>query len=386
MRICFVAFRRFVAIKSRLNAVKHDLTGHNPASSDILLARGEVGLDVIDSGQARFPHVINIINSHLARHTASVKHLHRSLCHSVSRFGDSFGDRSLTLAILPEQSAAGVTPFRPQLLKWVGNKQRFAHAIIAHFPARFGAYHEPFLGAGGVLGTLAPRCGFASDAFGPLMEIWACLKEQPERLLGWYAERWRSMERLGKVAAYEAVKARYNACPNAADFLYLSRACYGGVVRFRKKDGAMSTPCGAHRPISPAAFAERVRLWHPRVQGVTFRRLEFADAMRVAEPGDLVYCDPPYSFSQAILYGAQSFSLEELLVEIARCKARGVFVALSIDGSKKSGGFLCDIPIPAGLFAREVSVTLGRSMLKRFQMEGRSLEREQVADRLLLTF
>lgn len=40
-----------------------------------------------------------------------------------------------------------VEPFRLQLLKWVGSKQRVAHRIAAAFPAH-GDYHEPFLGAG----------------------------------------------------------------------------------------------------------------------------------------------------------------------------------------------------------------------------------------------
>jgi hypothetical protein len=65
-----------------------------------------------------------------------------------------------------------VLPFKPQLLKWVGNKQRHAHEIIAHFPNRFGTYFEPFLGSGGVLGTLGPEKAVASDVFKPLMEIW----------------------------------------------------------------------------------------------------------------------------------------------------------------------------------------------------------------------
>jgi len=68
--------------------------------------------------------------------------------------------------------------------------------------------------------------------------------------------------------------------------------------------------------------------------------------MALCQPGDLVYCDPPYSFSQAILYGAQNFSFEDLLNRIEGCKKRGVFVALSIDGSKKSGDFLCDLKVP----------------------------------------
>jgi DNA adenine methylase len=63
-----------------------------------------------------------------------------------------------------------------------------------------------------------------------------------------------------------------------------------------------------------------------------------------------------------------------------------VYVALSIDGTKRSGNRICRVPIPHGLFEREVLVNCGRSMLRRFQMEGQTLEGEVVADRLLLTY
>ncbi len=108
--------------------------------------------------------------------------------------------------------------------------------------------------------------------------------------------------------------------------------------------------------------------------------------MQKAQAGDLIYCDPPYQHSQSILYGGHEFKLTELFEEIIKCKERGVYVALSIDGTKKSGDFICDLPIPKGLFEEEVFVNVGRSMLKRFQMEGRTLESELVSDRLLLTY
>lgn len=71
---------------------------------------------------------------------------------------------------------------------------------------------------------------------------------------------------------------------------------------------------------------------------------------------------------------------------VARGKARSVYIALSIDGTKRSGNMLCDLPIPQGLFEREVTVNCGRSMLRRFQMGGETLESEVVTDRLLLTY
>lgn len=278
------------------------------------------------------------------------------------------------------------TPFRRQLLKWVGNKQRFADEIVSYFPRAFGTYYEPFLGSGAVLATLAPESGVGSDAFGPLIEIWLALQSDTDRLKLWYAERWRRMGREPKESVYEQVKASFNANPNGGDLVFLCRACYGGVVRFRKTDGCMSTPCGVHQPISPASFAKRVDEWRRRCRGTQFVLADYAEIMHRARAGDLIYCDPPYVDSQAILYGAQSFSLTQLLASIARCKARGVFVALSIDGTKRSGNKLCDVPIPDGLFETEAMVNCGRSMLRRFQMAGQTLESEVVADRLLLTY
>jgi DNA adenine methylase len=277
-------------------------------------------------------------------------------------------------------------PFRAQLLKWIGNKQRYAEAIIAHFPKLFGTYFEPFLGSGGVLGVLAPEHAVAGDSFLPLIEIWQMLHENREQLKKNYADRYAMIAKMGKERCYERILAHYNERPNGGDLLFLCRACYGGVVRFRKADGHMSTPVGIHDPISPVSFAHRVDLWHARTKGTRFIHADFAETMSMAREGDLVYCDPPYVDSQAILYGAQEFSVHRLFRSIADCKQRGVHVALSIDGTKYSGRKLCEISIPQGLFRREEFVVLGRSMLKRFQMDGRSLEEHEVSDRLLLTY
>jgi DNA adenine methylase len=285
-----------------------------------------------------------------------------------------------------EEEQRQVVPFKSQLLKWVGSKQRFAHEIVSYFPREIGRYFESFLGSGAVLGTLAPTTAVGSDVFPPLMEIWQTLRDEPTQLKQRYAERWHAMMKGDKMVEYEKIKASYNAKPNGADLVFLCRSCYGGVVRFRKADGYMSTPCGVHAPVPPDSFARRVDEWRKRTAGTEFLLLDYADAMERARKGDLVYCDPPYKDTQAILYGAQAFNLARLFEVIGRCKSRGVYVALSIDGTKRSGDRVCEVPIPVGLFEREVFVNCGRSMLRRFQMSGRTLEGEVVADRLLLTY
>jgi DNA adenine methylase len=158
------------------------------------------------------------------------------------------------------------------------------------------------------------------------------------------------------------------------------------VVRFRKSDGYISTPCGIHDPITPGSFAHRVDTWRRRTAGAEFRTMDFEEAMAHAKDKDLVYCDPPYTCSQSILYRGQNFSLQRLMKSIAACKERGVRVAMSIDGKKKSGRVDCDVEIPDGLFERDVFLDCGRSMLRRFQKEGETLEDEVVHDRLLLTY
>lgn len=277
-------------------------------------------------------------------------------------------------------------PFKTQLLKWIGNKQKQAPDIISYFPANYGTYIEPFLGGGGVLGVLAPNVAIASDIFKPLIDIWKTLESDKELLKRQYNERYSLVLELGKKIAYDQILANYNKNPNSADFVFLTRSCYGGVVRFRKSDGYMSTPCGAHDPISPESFSHRVDVWAKRTAGTKFFHQDFTKSFDLAKKGDLVYCDPPYVDSQAILYGAQSFNLSNLFECIRDAKSRGVFVALSIDGTKFSGEKLCDVPIPPDLFKREEFVMVGRSMLKRFQMDGQTLESHEVTDRLLLTY
>lgn len=236
------------------------------------------------------------------------------------------------------------------------------------------------------MGTLAKESSVGGDNFLPLIQIWQMLIKSPDTIKQWYADRWHKMTNGNKRTEYERIRATYNSNPNPADLLFLCRSCYGGVVRFRQADGYMSTPCGIHNPIPPEAFEKRVDKWYSRIGSCTFLHMDYRETMSMAKKGDLVYCDPPYKHSQSILYGAQSFNFQDLLNAIAECKERGVYVSLSIDGSKRSGKLKCDLSIPQGLFEKEVFVNCGRSMLKRFQMDGLSLEEEVVHDRLLLTY
>lgn len=293
------------------------------------------------------------------------------------------GETLLHQGMIPQQI---MLPTRPkgQLLKWVGNKYRYAHTITSFFPTRYNKYIEPFVGTGAVLATLAPKRGIAGDILAPLIEIWSLLQNEPYTLIKYYAEviSWFNQDRK---KTYSEILQRYNASPNGLDLLVLSRTCYGGVVRFTR-EGTMSTPIGPHKPMEPETFASLVMEWKERVKNTSFFNQPFADTISMATEGDLVYCDPPYIDSQSILYGAQRFDFDELIEQIQRCKTKGIKVALSIDGKKKSGSKTIELKVPPQLFEREVYLNGGSSMLKRFQNEGREMIGEDVHERLLLTW
>lgn len=284
----------------------------------------------------------------------------------------------------------------PQLLKWVGNKHRFAKEIVSYMPEQINTYYEPFLGSGAVLGTLCyenstliPRFQNAvgSDVLPFLIEIFNYVKDNPEVLKNHYRNCIENYNE-NREANYLEIRDRFNSDFNALDFAVLSRTCYSGIIRFRKRDGFMSTPIGPHNPISPDSFSERVEIWHDifKNNNVNFYNQDFKASMDMAQNGDLVYCDPPYTHSQSILYGAQSFDIEDLWIKIKECKERGVKVMLSINANKKSGKEDISVKPPEGLFERVAYVNCGVSMINRLQRAGSNMQEEIVNDALFLTW
>ena len=213
------------------------------------------------------------------------------------------------------------------------------------------------------------------------------VKGEPDRLSAHYEEYWTrySKSAEAKKTVYDAVVASYNANPNPLDFLFISRTCYGGVLRYREADGYMSTPIGAHLAISPHKFNKRLCLWSQVVRETEFIAGDYSKITDLVTADSIIYCDPPYVDSQKILYGAQDFRLDRLINEIKKWKEKGAFVALSIDGSKFSGDKWIDLGISEDVFAEEIDIDLGGSMLKRFQLSKQNTSLHRVTDRLLLT-
>lgn len=284
----------------------------------------------------------------------------------------------------------------PQLLKWVGNKHRFAEEIVSYMPKEINVYYEPFLGSGAVLATLAhaakddlfaPKVShfYGSDILPELIGVFNYVKNNPQTLIDYYRSNIEHYSE-DKSGNYKKILDKFNNSRSPLDFAVLSRTCYSGIIRFRKRDGHMSTPVGPHNPISPESFEERVMFWNSLLKEATFQNCDFSETMARAKQGDLVYCDPPYTHSQTILYGAQGFKIDTLWNAIYDCKQRGAKVMLSINGTKKSKQEDIGVVVPDGLFERSVSVNCGISMVNRLQRAGAIMDNENVDDQLLFTW
>ncbi|QFP80305.1 DNA adenine methylase [Latilactobacillus graminis] len=284
----------------------------------------------------------------------------------------------------------------PQLFKWVGNKHRFADEIISYMPDDIQNYYEPFLGSGAVLGHLAYYSSNVyefnkhfeslngSDIMTPVVDIFNIVKNSPDLLVDRYAY-WSDLAKDDRKIAYQKAIDSYNNTGNPLDFFYVSRSAYSAIIRFRKDDGFMSTPIGPHTPISTGTLSQRVDIWHDILTDVNtnFRQESFEESFLRAREGDLIYCDPPYTHSQTILYGAQAFLLEDLWDKIEDAKARNVRVMVSLNSLSKDGEV---VEPPRGLFERDIVIDVGKSMIDRLQNGGRSKQYKSVNDKLLLTW
>jgi len=256
--------------------------------------------------------------------------------------------------------------------------------IADQLPASYDLYIEPFVGTGAVLATLRPDRAIAGDMLTPLIEFHQAVQSHPKGLLTHYAECREEIVARGP-SAYLEIKDRFNERPTAADLLVISRTCYGGVMRFTQ-DGRISTPLGPHKPMPAEKLEGYMEEWHARLANVEFVRADYRETLAEAGEGSLVYCDPPYMHGQSILYGAQRFEIGELWRSVGEAVERGAKVAVSIDGWRQSGKKVIDACIPEGLFTRELTIERGGCMLRRFQMDGKGMSLEGVADRLLFSW
>ena len=187
--------------------------------------------------------------------------------------------------------STGTARVRPPL-KWAGGKYRVLAEILPRLPA--GArLVEPFVGSGAVfLNANYPRFHL-NDANPDLVAFYRVLKQDGERFIDRAEKLFHS--RNNTPERFYALREEFNTArdPEARStiFLYLNRHSYNGLCRYNAS-GRFNVPFGRHaRPYFPR---RELQICAGRLKRARIENRDFEPVMREAQPGDVIYCDPPY--------------------------------------------------------------------------------------------
>jgi DNA adenine methylase len=247
-------------------------------------------------------------------------------------------------------------PVRP-LLKWAGGKRQLLPQLRRFYPAAFGRYIEPFFGSGAVFfdlcasGRLRGHAAILTDANPDLIGCYEAVRDAPDAVADTLDTLAESHARDERAHYYAVRDERFNPLRDerrtadggiaytpelAAMFIYLNRTGFNGLFRVNGR-GAFNVPLGRYdRP----RICDRVKLARVAealaAPGVQLQRRSFESAVDIAEGGDFLYFDPPYSpvspSSNFTSYTATGFSaddqrqLHQLVIAAAK---RGCHVLLS---------------------------------------------------------
>ncbi|MBE7453994.1 MAG: DNA adenine methylase [Kofleriaceae bacterium] len=256
-------------------------------------------------------------------------------------------------------------PSPPHPVPYQGSKRKLAAAILAHVPAGTRRLIEPCCGSA-ALSLAALHAGrvervHLGDSFAPLVRLWDEIIAAPERVARAYARLWRDQLAEPR-AAYDRVRARFNRDGDPARLLYLLARCVKSAVRFNAAGEFNQSPdrrrLGTHPDRMRAGLVGAAALLRGRA---TTAAADYAVALAAAEPGDVVYLDPPYegtSGGRDPRYH-QGLDRARLIAELTRLRARGVAVIVSLDG--RCGDRRYGAALPAELGLCHVELPAGRS-------------------------
>jgi DNA adenine methylase len=214
-----------------------------------------------------------------------------------------------------------VKPF----LKWAGGKYRLVERISALLPPGKRLI-EPFVGSGALFLNTNFNAYLLADANGDLINLYTRLRDGGDDFVEACALLFTPEANSRKV--FDARRSAFNATcdgwERARLFVYLNKHCYNGLCRYNSK-GAFNVPFGRYAKV---AFPEaEMRAFQAKALAAEFVCADFGEVMRRAQPGDVVYCDPPYvplsNTAHFTSYSATPFDLsaQERLAAVARLLA-----------------------------------------------------------------
>ena len=160
---------------------------------------------------------------------------------------------------------------------------------------------EPFMGTGVVAFNIRPKKALLCDSNPHLINFYKAIqnKEITKNLVKNYLneEGQKLFESNGEY--YYVVRDRFNEAGSSLDFLFLSRSCFNGMMRFNRKGGFNVPFCK-----KPHRFAQAlITKISNQVENISqiisqgeyeFKHQDFTMTLSELRSSDLVYLDPPY--------------------------------------------------------------------------------------------
>lgn len=199
----------------------------------------------------------------------------------------------------------------------------------------------PFFGTGAsalALDAAGYDLGRLSEGSQWIHGVHTAMREQADfvREADRVARKFEAGDPAGQRALYVKIRDAMNRLQkpvyDASLVFCLWRMAFNGLMRVNRK-GLLNAPPGVSKD-GPArktvydreALAEFCEWWRVRPEGLYLE--DFAETCRKAEPGDLVYLDPPYEGTyKGYLPGG--FATHRLVAELLALSARGVSWAMS---------------------------------------------------------
>lgn len=222
--------------------------------------------------------------------------------------------------------------YRP-LLKWAGGKGQLLGELHQKLPKKFNRYIEPFVGGGALFFSIAPRGAVIADSNPELVNLYSVVARDVHAVVSALGE-FRNIEE----DFYEARQLDWQTLEPAhaaARTLFLNRTCFNGLYRVNKR-GEFNVPFGRYK--NPKILdAQALYAAADLLADTAIICADFKTTLREhAQPGDLVFLDPPYlpisAYSDFKRYTKDQFYEEdhrELAQEATRLHEAGCHVLLT---------------------------------------------------------
>lgn len=216
-------------------------------------------------------------------------------------------------------------------LKWAGGKSKILNILYPLFP-NHRRFIEPFCGSGVVsINNNCDNC-FLFDLNYDLINTFNILKNYKQDFI----DDCKNIFQYNKEEEYYQLRETFNTTQDLFEkaklFVYLNRYGYNGLCRYNKK-GLFNVPFGKYKTIY---FPEEEMQYIANKETLHFFHNDYKEAFSIAEPNDLIYCDPPYSpleqktnFSSYTRFDFSENQHIELKNKIEEAKNKGVKIIIS---------------------------------------------------------